>query len=108
MNHLNGVTFVILLVSLLLASRVGRRVGIGAHFQPAETVGPPHEAIEVLRELRLAHRHAALDDLAGRAVDGDDVALAEGLAAGVEFAGPGVDADLAQVEAAGATYEVIG
>ena len=42
-------------------------------------VGPPHQRGEVRRELRLAHRHAALDDLPGRAVDGHDVALVQDL-----------------------------
>ena len=58
-------------------ARIGRRIGIGAHLQAAEAVGPLHQGVEVVRQLGLAHGHAALDDLAGRAVDGDHVALVQ-------------------------------
>ena len=60
---------------------VGGRVGVGAHLHAAELIGPAHQRQEVRGKRRLAHRHAALDDLAGRAVDGHDVALAQDLVA---------------------------
>ena len=37
---------------------VGRRIGIGAHFELAHGVGPFHQRAELAGELRLAHRHA--------------------------------------------------
>ena len=61
-------------------ARVGRRLGIGAHLQPPRGVGPFHEPREVAGQLRLAHGDRAGEHLAGRAVDGDDVALAEACA----------------------------
>jgi hypothetical protein len=62
--------------------RVRRRVGVGAHFQLARGVGPPHQCAEFAGERRLAHRHLAGQHLPGRAVDGDDVAFLHRHAAG--------------------------
>ena len=56
-------------------ARIVRRVGIGADFHAAEAVGPFHQRGEIVRQIGLAHGYAAFDDLAGRAVDGDDVAF---------------------------------
>ena len=50
---------------------VGRRVGIGAHFQLAHRIGPFHQRGEFAGQRRLLHRHAAGEHLAGRAVDGE-------------------------------------
>ena len=61
-------------------ARVVRRVGIGAHAELAHLVGPAHQRREFARQRRLDHRHAAGQHLPGRAVDGDDLALLEGLA----------------------------
>ena len=63
-------------------ARVGRRVGIGAHFQFAHAVGPFHQRGEFAGERRLEHRHLAGQHLAGRAVDGEHVALFQRRAAG--------------------------
>ena len=58
-------------------ARVVRRVGVGAHLQLAHAVGPAHQRGELAGQRRLEHRHAAGEHLAGRAVDGDDLALLE-------------------------------
>ena len=47
-------------------ARIGRRVGIGPHPHAAKLIGPAHQRDEVRRQLWLAHRHAALDDLPAR------------------------------------------
>ena len=56
------------------------RLGVGANFQPSLLVRPGHQHGEFAGELRPLHLHLAGDDLAGGAVDGDAVALAEALA----------------------------
>ena len=61
---------------------VGRRVGIGAHAELAHLVGPADQRGKFAGELRLDHVDLAGEHLAGRAVDGDEVALFERLAAG--------------------------
>ena len=68
-------------------ARLARRVGVGAHAQRPRLVGPAHDGGEVARQLRLAHLHPALEHLALAAVDGDDVALPEHLAADRHGAG---------------------
>ena len=61
-------------------ARVVRRVGVGAHAELARLVGPAHQRRELARQLRLDHRHPAGQHLAGRAIDGDEIAGAERLA----------------------------
>ena len=58
-------------------------------------VGPAHERAEIAGKFRLHHRHGAGQHLAGRAVDGDDVALPEDAAGNAELAGGVVDAHAA-------------
>ena len=58
-------------------ARIGRRIGIGAHAELAHLVGPAHQRGEFAGQFRLDHRHLPEQHLAGRAVDGDDVALLE-------------------------------
>ena len=60
-------------------ARIGGRLGIGAHLHAARRVGPFHDRGEIAGQFRLQHRHRALQHLAVAAIDGDDVALAEGL-----------------------------
>ena len=60
---------------------VARRVGVGAHFQAAELVGPHHDAAEFAGDRRVNGGDDAVVDVAGGSVDGDPVALAERLAA---------------------------
>ncbi len=60
--------------------RVFGEVGVGAHTQRAELVGPLEDRAERAGRLRGDDRHLADHDLAGRAVDRDDVALAHGRA----------------------------
>ena len=57
--------------------RVLGRVGVRAHLQPAELVGPPEDRLEVLVDLRRDEVDRAEDHPAGAAVDRDRVALAE-------------------------------
>ena len=54
---------------------VGGRIGIGAHFELAHRIGPLHQGAELAGEFRLSHRHLAGQHLAGRAVDGQRIAL---------------------------------
>ena len=59
-------------------ARILGRVGVRAHAEPAQLVGPLEHALEVHRHLRLDERDVVDRDLAGRAVDRDAVALARG------------------------------
>ena len=72
---------------------VARIVGIGPDAQAPLAVGPGEELVQVLVDGRLDHRDRAQDDLAGRAVDGDQVALSHGLAVDREQAPGQVDFD---------------
>ena len=54
---------------------VGGGVGVGAHLHAAVPVGPVHQRAEVAGQLGLDRRHLAGHDLAGGAVERDDVAL---------------------------------
>ena len=54
---------------------IGRRVGIGTHFQRAHPIGPFHYGGKFAGERRLDHRHFAGEHLPGRAVDGEDLAF---------------------------------
>ena len=49
-------------------------VGVRAHAQPAQLVGPAEHALEVLVDLRLDERHVVERHAAARAVDRDQVA----------------------------------
>jgi hypothetical protein len=46
-------------------------------FRRRTLVGPAHQRAEFAGQFRLDHRHPAGEHLAGRAVDGDDVARLE-------------------------------
>ena len=83
---------------------VGRRVGIGAHAELAHLVGPGDERGELAGKLRLDHVDLAGQHLAGGAVDGDEVALFEGLAAGGHAAVGVIDADRAGAGNAGLAH----
>ncbi len=56
-------------------ARICWRVRIGAHAEFAHRISPRHQRAELAGEFRLAHRHLAGQNLAGRAVDRDDGAL---------------------------------
>ena len=56
------------------------RVAVGANAEAAEAVSPLQDDAEVVVDRGRNQRHRADDDAAVAAVDGDDVALAEGLA----------------------------
>ena len=62
---------------------IGRRLGVGAHAERAELVGPDHQLGEVAGELGLHRRHDAQHDLAGAAVEGHELARLHGRAAHV-------------------------
>jgi hypothetical protein len=59
------------------AGGVLRRVGVGHHLQAGDLVGPLQQDGHFLRDLGLHRRHLAGVDVAGAAVDGDDVALVQ-------------------------------
>ena len=81
--------------------RIQRRLGIGAHLQASDLVGPGHQGLEITGQLRLDHGHGPVKHLALRAVDGDDVAGPEGTATGGEGPGPVVDRQLIDAADAG-------
>ena len=56
---------------LARGAAVERRLGIGAHAEPALLVGPGHQRAEIADQLGLDGRHLAEHHLAGRAVEGD-------------------------------------
>ena len=85
-------------------ARVGRGLGVGAHPQPARGVRPFHQPGEIAGEFRLAHGDRARQDLAGRAVDGDGLALLEDAAAGAHRSGLVVDAHAAGAGDAGLAH----
>ena len=64
---------------LARALRVLGQVGVGAHPEAAELVGPAEDRAEVAGRFGRDDRDFADDDLAGRAGDRDDVAFAHGL-----------------------------
>ena len=66
---------------LLRLLGVGGGVGIGAHAQLAIFIGQRHDAAELTGDLGVHGGDDAVIDIAGAAVDGDAVALVEGLAA---------------------------
>ncbi len=71
-------------------------VGIGADLEPAVLVDPFHEQAEVSGELGLDRGNGALHDLAGGAVEGNDVALLDHFAVLVgKLLGLVVDLDVA-------------
>ncbi len=57
--------------------RVVGIVCIGTHAQPAELIGPFQDGVQISGQLGLHQVHRAQDHDAGRAVDGDEVALAD-------------------------------
>ena len=68
-----------------------RVVGVGAHLQAAELVGPLEHAVEVLVHARVDQRHVVERDAALRAVDGDEVALVDRRAVDRDRLGAEVD-----------------
>ena len=80
------------------------RVGVGAHLHPPDRVGPSHQGGEIAGHLGLNHRHGALHDLAGSAVDGEDVAPLQRDAARGHRLARIVDADRAGARDAGLAH----
>jgi len=62
---------------LARAGRVLRRVGIGHHLQPRRLVGPGEQHDHFPGKRRLHGRHFSRVDMAGAAIDGDDVAFVQ-------------------------------
>ena len=72
---------------------VGAVVGVGLHTEVADLVGPADDLLEVLAQARRDERERPVEDLAGRAVDGDLVALVDDDVADRDGLGVGVDLD---------------
>ena len=83
---------------------VERGFGVGAYAHAADAVGPFHQGAEIAGEAGLDHRDGADEDLAGRAVEGDDLAGADGVAARHEGLGAVIDGDGAGAGDAGAAH----
>ena len=77
---------------------VARGVGVGAHLEGAGRVGPAHEAGEVAGDGGLDGRDLAVIDVAGGAVQGDEVALVIDLAGHGQGLGFLVDLQLAAAD----------
>ena len=75
-------------------ARVLRRVRVGAHAQRAQLVAPAEHGLEARVHAGRHQRHVVERDLAGRAVDGDQVALVQNAIADVHLAGVQVDVQL--------------
>ena len=60
------------------AGGVLRRIGVGTHAQAADVIGPRGDALEVLVEARRHEGHRTAEDLAGRAVHRESLALFDG------------------------------
>ena len=65
--------------------RIARRVGIGAHAQPAKLVGPHHQLVKLRTERRLHRRHLAQKHAAGRTIDSDPFAFGDDCAVNGEL-----------------------
>ena len=76
-------------------TRVGRRVGVGAHAEPADLVRPAEHALEALVAPRLDQRHVVAGDHAGAAVDRDPRAGGDHDVAHADHARAQVDVELA-------------
>src|SRR6202012_1509786 len=74
-------------------ARVVGRVAVDADAELADLIGPAHQRVELARQFRLHHRHPPGQNLADRAVDGDDVAGLEGARADAHGAAAVIDAD---------------
>jgi hypothetical protein len=83
---------------------VQRGLGVGADLHAAHRVGPFHQGGEVAGQLGLDHLGRADQDLAGRAVDGDDLAGLELAAAHPEQGFLGEDRHVAGARDAGPAH----
>ena len=82
-------------------ARVLGCVGVGAHPDPAQRVGPVEQLVEAVVERGFQHLGRAGQHLARGAVDGDLVALAQDPAARAHLPGAQVDRDRARADDAG-------
>ena len=80
------------------------RLRIGAHAQPAHGVGPGHERAEIADQFGLDRGHGAEHDLARGAVDGDDLAFLDDMAADAHAPGLMVDGEHAGARHAGPAH----
>ena len=76
--------------------RAGRVVGVGAHPQAPQLVGPLEDAVEVLVDARVDQRHVLDRHAALGAVDGDEVAVVDRRAVDGDRLGPEVDLERAR------------
>ena len=84
--------------------RVGRRVGVGAHAEPADVVGPAQHALEALAARRLDQRHVVERHHAGAAVDRDPLSGGDHDVADADRARAQVDVELAGADDRGAAH----
>ena len=64
--------------------RIVRVVAVRPDFEPAETVCPAQQLLQLAGHLRVEHGHLPGDDAPGAAVDGEGLTFLDGLAAGGE------------------------
>ena len=83
---------------------IRRRIRIGAHAELAHLVGPRHQRAELAGHFRLDHLDLAEQHLAGRAIDGDDVAALQGVAGDRQGSGIVIDADRTRARDAGLAH----
>ena len=67
------------------------RVGVGADLERADARRPAHERVVGFGQLGLLQRQLAGEDFAGRAVEGEELALLDGLAADAHCLGLVID-----------------
>ena len=63
---------------------IGTGVGIGAHAQFAPLICPGHQGLEIITQLGFHRGGLAEQNAAGRAIDSDPLALAQGYLANVD------------------------
>src|SRR5690606_920893 len=83
---------------------VARSLGVGANAESADLIGPFHQLREIARHVRLAGWHLAEHYFTGRAVEGYQLAFADGVAAAGQSLGFVIDAELPCAGHAGAPH----
>ena len=84
--------------------RVGRRVRVGPHAEPADVVGPAQHALEALAARRLHQRHVVERHQAGAAVDGDPLSGDDDHVTDADGARAQIDLQLAGADDRGAAH----
>ena len=84
--------------------RIGGRVGVGTHAEPADVVGPAQHALEALAARRLHQRHVVERHQAGAAVDRDPLSGGDDHVADADRARAQIDLQLAGADDRGAAH----